>query len=156
MCSKRAGCRRLLPKGLHIREASLSGAPLAIVEGPAGTGTRSLLLSRKGRVGVTLEVVVPVATRAGVESLTLPPSPGGLVSAALTVPRSGVDVTVSGGLIVDRTSTGPVLRVVSHASLGQALSLSWQRTRDTARSRCRYGCGARCSRWSASERRSRR
>ena len=122
-----------LPKGLHIREASLAGAPLAIVEGPAGTGTRSLLLSRKGRVGVTLEVVVPVATRAGVESLTLPPSPGGLVSAALTVPRSGVDVTVSGGLIVDRTPTGPALRVVSHASLGQALSLSWQRTRDTAR-----------------------
>jgi uncharacterized protein (DUF736 family) len=122
-----------LPKGLNIREARLAGTPLVLVDSTEASATRRVFLSQKGRSLVTLDIVVPIAARAGVEQLALPSS-GGLVRAALTLARPDVEVTATGGLIVERAPAPQGLRVVTHAAAGQALSLAWHRKRDATRS----------------------
>ena len=88
-----------LPASLFVRAARLGGRPLPLADlsrsrtgQDAAAGGRRILLSRKGRSLVSLDVALPVSSRAGVESLALPPSSGGLVKAVLTVPRADVDL----------------------------------------------------------------
>src|SRR5258705_4056400 len=65
----REGWTRLqIPAGLMVREASLDGQPVALVDGPPP----HVLLSRAGRSILTLEIVIPLATSGGAESMTLP------------------------------------------------------------------------------------
>ena len=80
-----------LPASLFVRAARLGGRPLAIADGRhggaarrqdrgRGSGTRRILLSRKGRSLVTLDVAVPIVETAGNEHIQLPPATGGLVA----------------------------------------------------------------------------
>jgi len=133
-----------LPASLFVRAARLGGRPLAITDSrPAagaspgafpgaspGSGTRRILLSRRGRSLVTLDVAVPIAETAGNESIQLPPATGGLVRATLTVPRADVAISASGGTIVERAGEPSARRVTAHAALGQTLGLSWSRQRE--------------------------
>ena len=96
-----------------------------------GSGTRRILLSRRGRSLVTLDVAVPIAETAGNGDIELPPATGGLVRATLTVPRADVAIVASGGTIIERTGASSARRVIAHAALGQALGLSWSRQRAT-------------------------
>jgi hypothetical protein len=126
-----------LPASLFVRAARLGSRPLAITDGrqaPDGSpepGARRILLSHRGRSVVTLEVAVPIAETAGTEYIQLPPATGGLVRAALTVPRADVAIVASGGAIIERAAEPAARRVTAHAALGQALGLSWSRTRET-------------------------
>jgi len=125
-----------LPASLFVRAARLGGRPLSITDGPAagappGSGTRRILLSRRGRSLVTLDVAVPIAETAGNEHIQLPPATGGLVRATLTVPRADVAIVASGGTITERAAEPSARRVTAHAAIGQALGLSWSRQRET-------------------------
>ena len=131
-----------LPASLFVRAARLGGRPLPITDGRPrrrgaspgsgpGSGTRRILLSRRGRSLVTLDVAVPIAETAGNEYIQLPPATGGLVRATLTVPRADVAIVASGGTIVERAAEPSARRVTAHAALGQALGLSWSRQRET-------------------------
>ena len=133
-----------LPASLFVRAARLGGRPLAITDGRQaagaspgapgsgpGSGTRRILLSRRGRSLVTLDVAVPIAETAGNEYIQLPPATGGLVRATLTVPRADVAIVASGGTIVERAGEPSARRVTAHAALGQTLGLSWSRQRET-------------------------
>jgi hypothetical protein len=119
-----------LPKGLFIREARLGTTPLPIVHTQAAT---QVLLARKGRAVVSLDLVVPITARAGVEQAVLPAAAAGLVKATLDIPRGDVDVRVAGGVIVERPATRDVSRIVAHGTAGQPLSFTWERRRDTDR-----------------------
>jgi hypothetical protein len=119
-----------LPRGLFISDARLGDSPLPIVH--PQPGAPQVILSRKGRAVVTLDLVVPVSSRAGTEQVVLPAA-SGLVRASVTLARPDVDVSVSGGVIVDRSATDSTSRIVAHASAGQALALAWQRKRDAQR-----------------------
>ncbi len=131
-----------LPASLFVRAARLGGRPLPITDGRAsggaspgaspGPGTRRILLSRRGRSLVTLDVALPIVETAGSESIQLPPATGGLVRATLTVPRADVAIAASGGAIIERAGEPAARRVTAHAALGQALGLSWSRTRETS------------------------
>jgi len=126
-----------LPQGLVVRAARLAGrpVPLADLANPrSGQGAgRRILLSRKGRTVVSLDVAVPIETLAAGERLRLPPSPGGLVKAVLSVPRAGeIDLSATGGTVVAREATPQALRVTAHASLNEALGFTWHRRRDAA------------------------
>src|SRR5438477_5027712 len=60
----REGWTRLqIPAGLMVREASLDGQPVALVDGPPP----HVLLSRVGRSILTLEIVIPLAASGGAE-----------------------------------------------------------------------------------------
>ena len=123
-----------LPSGFYIRAARLGGRPVALADlvGKRGDpGGSRLLLSRKGRAQVSLDVVMPIASQAGNDWIQVPPS-AALVRVVLTVPRADVELTASGGAVTERSATAQALRVVAHARPNETLALAWVRKRDAA------------------------
>ena len=119
-----------VPPGLLVRDARLDGRATAIVDGDPPR----VLIARAGRSTLTLAVVVPLASSAGTESITLP-SPGCALSAVtLTIPRTSVDLSVSGGLIAEQGESGGESRWVAYGAPGRPLTFSWKRKADDRRS----------------------
>src|SRR5262252_9169184 len=75
-----------VPSGMLVRDARIDGRPTALVDDrdpqKAGPGVPRVLLSRPGRTILTLDVVVPLVSAAGAESMTLPATKSGLSSVA--------------------------------------------------------------------------
>ena len=118
-----------IPAGLMVRDARLDGQPVSLVEGPPP----HVLLSRSGRSVLTLEIVVPLTSSAGSESIVLPASPSPIARATLVLPRSGVDLSSNGGFIAEHTETAGESRWVAFGRPNQALKLSWKRKVDDRR-----------------------
>src|SRR5438034_2851014 len=91
-----------IPAGLMARAASLDGQAVALEDGTGSTGPR-VLVSRAGRSTLTLDIVIPVAASSGAESIAIPPSPSPISRVALTLPKSGVDVSAAGGFLASHT-----------------------------------------------------
>ena len=119
-----------IPGGLLVRDARLDGRPTALVDG----NPPRVLLARAGRSTLTLDVVVPLTSTAGVESATLPPSGSALSAVTLVIPRTGVDLTVASGFIVEQSETASESRWVAYGSPGRPLTFSWKRKADDRRS----------------------
>lgn len=124
-----------VPEGLLVSSARLDGRPVPLVDGLPGQAGRAprILLSRTGAALITLDVVVPVRAAAGTESLSLPPAPAALQRAVLQLPRQGLDLSVSGGLLVEFSEAGGQSRCVAAARAGETLAFSWRRKRDDQR-----------------------
>ena len=119
-----------MPAGMLVRGARLEGRPTALVD---GTPPR-VLISRNGRSVLALEIVIPVEAAGGLESMTLPPSTSALSSVTLTVPRTGVDLTVGGGFVAEQTESTTDNRWTVYGSPGRPLTFSWKRKIDDRRS----------------------
>jgi hypothetical protein len=121
-----------VPSGMLVRDARIDGrpTPLTVTDG----GPARVLLSRTGRSTLTLDVVVPLASSAGAESMTLPASGSALSAVTLVVPRTGVDLAVSGGFIAEQSETGNDSRWVVYATAGRPLAFTWKRKADDRRS----------------------
>jgi hypothetical protein len=117
-----------IPAGLMVREARLDGQPLALVEAPP-----QVLLSRPGRAIVTLDLVVPLVVSAGAESIGLPPSPAPITRAALVLPKSGVDLSVTGGFVAEHADSANESRWTAFGRANQPLTLAWKRKADDRR-----------------------
>jgi hypothetical protein len=118
-----------VPAGILVRDARIDGRQTTIV---SGTPPR-VLISRPGRATLTLDVVVPVASAAGAESMTLPSSSSALSAVALAIPRTGVDVSVSGGLVAQERDTTNGRQWTVYGSPGRPLTFSWKRKADDTR-----------------------
>ncbi len=118
-----------LPSGLLVRVARLDGQPVSMVEGPPP----HVLLSRAGRFALALEFDLALASSAGTESITLPASPAPIVRATLALPRSGVDLTSTGGFIAEHTEAPSESVWTTFGRPHQALTLSWKRKIDDRR-----------------------
>ena len=118
-----------IPAGLMVRDARLDGQPVALVEGPPA----HLVLAKPGRSVLSLDIAVPLATAAGAESIALPASPAPLTRAVLTLPRAGVDVTVSGGFISERSESASESRWTALGRAHQPIGFSWKRKADDRR-----------------------
>jgi hypothetical protein len=118
-----------VPAGILVRDARIDGRPTALVE---GTPPR-VLISRPGRSTLTLDVVVPLSASAGSESISLPASASALSSVTLLVPRTGIALTTSGGLVAEQSETGGGSRWVVYGNPGRALTFSWKRRTDDRR-----------------------
>jgi hypothetical protein len=118
-----------IPAGLMVRDARLDGQPVSLVEGPPP----HVLLSRAGRVVLTLDIVVPLTAAAGTESIVLPSSSAPISRATLVLPRSGVDLNVAGGFIADRAEDANQSRWTAFGRPGQPLTLTWKRKVDDRR-----------------------
>ncbi|MEW6206732.1 MAG: hypothetical protein AB1631_00090 [Acidobacteriota bacterium] len=129
---KEGWARVAMPDGLMISEARLDGQPVSLVTAAAekGPSTKYLLLSRAGRAVLTLGIVAPVSTTAGTEMLRLPVSRAAVSRAVVTLAAKsdrGVDVRVTGGLLLDRSDTATGSRWVAHARGGEPLTFAWKR-----------------------------
>jgi hypothetical protein len=118
-----------LPPGLLARDATLNGQPVPLEQGPPPR----LLLSRAGRSVVTLNVVMPLAASGGGESLAIPASPSPITRVQLSVPKSGVDVTLTGGFVAERGETATESRWIAYGRPNQALAIAWKRKADDHR-----------------------
>ncbi len=94
-----------MPEGLIVRDAQLDGRPVTLVTRPKdkGPGALDLLLSKPGRSVLTLKIVAPVTTVAGTDILHLPVSNSAISHANVELMRQGVDVRVTGGLLLEHS-----------------------------------------------------
>ena len=118
-----------VPAGLMVRDARLDGRPVPFVE----EGTPHLLLSRAGRAAVTLELVVPLASAAGTDSIALPASPAATTRIVFVLPRTGVDLTVTGGFVAEQAEQPAETRWTIFGLPNEKIGLSWKRRIDDRR-----------------------
>jgi hypothetical protein len=98
-----------IPAGLMVRDARLDGQPVSLVEGPPP----HVLLSRAGRVVPTLEIALPLTSSAGTELIALPAGSAPISRAVLALPRSGIDLSVSGGFVAEPVESTSESRLTS-------------------------------------------
>src|SRR5580765_6782789 len=96
-----------LPDGLMVREAKLDGREVSLVTHATekGPGSAELLLSKTGRSVLTLKIVAQVSTVAGTDILQLPVSNSAVSHAVVELNRQGVDVHISGGLLLEHSES---------------------------------------------------
>jgi hypothetical protein len=125
-----------IPAGLLVREAKLDGRSVSLVSGPAAGKSGSQLaavLSRPGRSTLSLDIALPIAANAGEESISLPPSSSGVTRATVELPRQGVDIRLSGGLLSERSETSKSNRWIVYATGNSPLTFSWKRKTEDRR-----------------------
>src|SRR6476469_4346158 len=104
-----------VPSGMLVRDARLDGQRTALV---AGTPPR-VLISKAGRSTLTLDVVVPLALSAGTDSMLLPASGSAVSGVTLIIPRTGVELVVSGGFVTEHTESATESRWLVYGSSGR-------------------------------------
>ncbi len=118
-----------IPAGLLVREAKLDGKLVSLVPGTAGKASNQLcaLLSRSGRSVLQLDIALPVATNAGEESIALPSTASGITRASVRLPKQGVDIRLSGGLLADKSEGGAESKWLAYARGNEPLTFTWKR-----------------------------
>lgn len=132
---KEGWVRLALPDGLMVREANLDGRPVTLATRPAekGPGGGDLLLSRTGRFVLTLKIVAPVTSVAGTDILKLPVSNSAVSHAVVELNRQGIDVQLSGGLLLEHSETASGSRWVANGRGNEPLTFGWRRRVDDQR-----------------------
>lgn len=126
-----------LPSGLMVREAKLDGREVNLVKQTTDKGTAGaqLLLSKTGRSVLTLKIVAQVSTVAGTDILTLPVSNSAVSHAVVEVTRQGVDVHLTGGLLLEHSESSTGSRWVANGRGNEPLTFAWRRKVDDQRAR---------------------
>jgi len=124
-----------LPDGLIVRDAKLDGHPVNLAMNPTnkGPGRTDLLLSKTGRSVLTLQIVAPVTTVAGTDILHLPVSNSAVSHATIELARQGVDVRITGGLLLEHSEAATGSRWVANGKGGEPLTFAWRRKVDDVR-----------------------
>jgi hypothetical protein len=124
-----------LPDGLMVRDAKLDGHPVNLAMNPTskGPGRADLLLSKTGRSVLTLLIVAPVTTVAGTDILHLPVSNSAVSHATIELARQGVDVRVTGGLLLEHSEAATSSRWVANGRGNEPLTFAWRRRVDDVR-----------------------
>jgi len=132
---KNGWVRIAMPDGLVVRDAKLDGHPvnLAMSTTSTGPGRADLLLSKTGRSVLTLQIVAPVTTVAGTDILHLPVSNSAISHATIQLARQGVDVRITGGLLLEHSEAATGSRWVANGKGGEPLTFAWRRKIDDAR-----------------------
>lgn len=121
-----------IPGGLMVRDAVLGGKPATLdAESTRGGRQPMVVLSKRGRSTLTLQVSLPIATTAGEESLRLPPSLSGVTRAAVVLSRPDLDLRVEGGLIEEKTQTAGATRWLAYGRGNEPLTIAWRRKVET-------------------------
>ena len=133
---KNGWVRIAMPDGLIVRDAKLDGRPVNLVMNPTekGPGRADLLLSKTGRSVLTMKIVAPVTTVAGTDILHLPVSNSAISHAVVELLRQGVDVRITGGLLLEHAETASGSRWVANGRGGEPLTFGWRRKIDDAKS----------------------
>lgn len=118
-----------VPAGLLVREARLDGKLVSLVSGLPGKGGNqpAAVLAHAGRAVLLLDIALPVNAAAGEERITLPSTSSGVTRAQVQLPRQGVDVKLSGGLLAEKTETAAESRWLAYARGNEPLTFTWRR-----------------------------
>src|SRR5690349_11368971 len=118
-----------VPSGLLVREARLDGKLVSLVSGGPGKSSNQLsaVLAHAGRAVLLLDVALPVNASAGEERISLPSTSSGVTRASVQLPRQGVDVKLSGGLLAEKTEAGTESKWLAYARGNEPLTFTWHR-----------------------------
>src|SRR5215203_5173773 len=132
---KHGWVRVAMPDGLMVQDARLDGRPVNLAMNPTdkGPGRADLLLSKTGRSVLTLKIVAPVTTVAGTDILHLPVSDSAVSHAAVELTRQGIDVRITGGLLLEHSEFATGSRWVANGRGGEPLTFAWRRKVDDVR-----------------------
>ena len=125
-----------IPPGLLVREARLDGKLVSLVPGASGkaAGHVAALLSHSGRSVLQLDIALPVVATAGEESISLPSTASGVTKASVRLPRNGVDLRLSGGLLANKSETASESTWLVYGRGNEPLILNWKRKTEDHRS----------------------
>ena len=112
-----------IPPGLLVSDARVDGRPVSLVEHPSP----HVLLSKPGRVALTMQIVLPVHAAGNAESLVIPPARAATTELTVTMPRTGVDVTLANAWLASSAESGGGTRWVAHARGDEAVTFTWRR-----------------------------
>src|SRR5882757_10026792 len=118
-----------IPAGLLVREARLDGKLVSLVPGVGGKagGQLSALLSHSGRALLLLDIAIPVASATGEESIALPSTASGVARASVQLPRQGVDVRLTGGLLSEKSESASESKWIAYGRGNEPLTFAWRR-----------------------------
>jgi hypothetical protein len=118
-----------VPSGLLVREARLDGKLVSLVPFPGAksTGQLSALLSHSGRFVLQLDVALPVASSTGEESVTLPSTASGVTHASVQLPRQGVDLRLTGGLLSEKAESQTESKWIAYGRGNEPIVFAWHR-----------------------------
>jgi hypothetical protein len=126
--------RVAIPSGLLVRGARLDGNLVSLVPGAAGkSGHLSAVLSHPGRALLVLEIALPVNASAGDESISLPSAPSGVTRASVQLPRQGVEVRLTGGLLAEKSESNSASTWLAYGRGNEPLTFTWRRKLDDHR-----------------------
>ena len=125
-----------VPAGLLVREAKLDGKLISLVPGSAGKSAShvSALLSHSGRAVLNLDIALPVTSATGEESITLPVTESGVTRASVRLPKQGVDIRLSGGLLAEKSESGSESKWIAYGRSNEPLTFAWKRKAEDHRS----------------------
>lgn len=118
-----------IPPGLLVREARLDGKLVSLVPEMPGKGGAepTAVLAHAGRAVLQLDIALPVSVSAGEERIALPSTSSGVTRAQVQLPRQGVDVKLTGGLLAENTEIGTESRWLAYARGNEPLTFTWRR-----------------------------
>jgi hypothetical protein len=118
-----------IPAGLLVREARLDGKLVSLVPGAGGKAGSQLyaLLSHSGRAVLLLDIAISVVSATGEESITLPSTASGVTRASVQLPRQGVDVRLTGGLLSEKSESASESKWIAYGRGNEALTFAWRR-----------------------------
>ena len=118
-----------IPSGLLVREARLDGKLVSLVPGAISKSPSqpSALLSHSGRAILLLDIALPVSSNAGEESIALPSTSSGITRASVQLPRQGVDIRLTGGLLSDKSETATESKWIAYGRGNEPLAFTWRR-----------------------------
>jgi len=122
-----------LPTGLMVRDAQLDGRPVNLATHSGEPGRLDLLLSKTGRSVLTMKIVAPVKTIAGTDVLQLPISNSAVSHASIELLRQGVDVRITGGLLLQHSESATGSSWIANGKGGEPLTFAWRRKVDDSR-----------------------
>jgi len=126
--------RVAIPSGLLVREARLDGNLVSLAPGVAGkAGQLSAVLSHAGRAVLLLDIALPVSASAGDESISLPAARSGVTRAMVQLPRQGVEVRLTGGLLAEKNESGTESKWLAYGHGNEPLTFTWHRKLDDHR-----------------------
>jgi hypothetical protein len=85
------------------------------------------VLAHAGRAVLLLDIALPVSASAGEERIALPSTPSGVTRASVQLPRQGVDVRLTGGLLAEKTETTTESKWLAYARGNEPLTFTWHR-----------------------------
>jgi hypothetical protein len=115
-----------IPAGLFVQDAKLDGKPLSLAPANGG-GQLSALLAHPGRAIMTLNIALPLEAAAGEERLSLPSTSSGVTRVTLEIPRTGVDLTLYGGIFAESKGAPDKNKWTAYGSGSQPVVFAWHR-----------------------------
>jgi len=118
-----------IPSGLFVREAKLDGKPLSLASLSASKESNQLsaLLSHTGRAVITLEIALPIAASASEERVSIPSTSSGVTRVTLEIPRSGVDLSLNGGLLSETHELKTGGKWTAYGKGAEPMVFAWRR-----------------------------